>query len=84
MDRRAQNQIIHFLCYSKTIVKFKKTSGSAPEFLYFTVHYDGVNGDFHVYPTNWPNKVYMVAYGVDGLTDIVDTKQKWKCLFHLI
>lgn len=54
-------------------MKFKKTSGSAPVFLYFTVHYDGVNGDFLVYPTNWPNEVYMVAYEVDGLTDIVDS-----------
>ena len=37
------------------------------------MHYDGVNGDFLVYPTNWPNKVYIVAYEVDGLTDIVDS-----------
>ena len=61
----------NFLYYTKIIVKFKKTSGSPSVFLYFTVDYEGKNGDLNSYPDNFADDVYMVA-GVDGLVDTVD------------
>ena len=33
------------LYYSKTLIRFKKTSSSPPVFVYFTVHYDDKGGD---------------------------------------
>ena len=60
------------LYYSKTLIRFKKTSSSPPVFVYFTIHYDDKSGDLNTYPREFKNQVYMVAYGVEGLTDHVD------------
>ena len=60
------------LYYTKTLIKFKKTSSSPPIFVYFTVHFDDDGGDLNTYPKEFKNQVYMVAYGVVGLTDHVD------------
>ena len=38
------------LYYSKTLIKFKKTSSSPPIFVYFTVHFDDDGGDMNTYP----------------------------------
>ena len=60
------------LYYTKTLIKFKKTSSSPPVFVYFTVHFDDDGGDLNTYPKEFKNQVYIVAYGVVGLTDHVD------------
>ena len=60
------------LYYSKTLIKFKKTSSSPPLFVYFTVHFDDNGGDMNTYPKDFKNQVYIVAYGIEGLTDHVD------------
>ena len=60
------------LYYSKTLIKFKKTSSSPPIFVYFTVHFDDNGGDMNTYPKDFKNQVYIVAYGIEGLTDHVD------------
>ena len=62
------------LYYTKTLIKFKKTSGSPPVFVYFTVHYDDKGGDLNTYPAEFKDQVYMVAYGFEGLTDHVDSE----------
>ena len=60
------------LYYTKTLIKFKKTSSSPPIFVYFTVHFDDNGGDMNTYPKDFKNQVYIVAYGIVGLTDHVD------------
>ena len=60
------------LYYSKTLIKFKKTSSSLPIFVYYTVHFDGNGGDMNTYPKEFKNQVYLVAYGIEGLSDHVD------------
>ena len=60
------------LYYTKTLIKFKKTSSSAPIFVYFTVHFDDKGGDMNTYPREFKNQVYIVAYGIVGDTDHVD------------
>ena len=60
------------LYYSKTLIKFKKTSSTAPIFVYFTVHFDDNGGDMNTYPKDFKNQVYLVAYGIEGLSDHVD------------
>ena len=60
------------LYYSKTLIKFKKTSSTAPIFVYFTVHFDDNGGDMNTYPKEFKNQVYIVAYGIEGLSDHVD------------
>ena len=55
------------LYYTKTLIKFKKTSSTAPVFVYFTVHFDGNGGDMSTYPKDFKNQVYIVAYGIVGL-----------------
>ena len=60
------------LYYTKTLIKFKKTSSSAPIFVYFTVHFDDNGGDMNTYPREFKNQVYIVAYGIVGDTDHVD------------
>ena len=60
------------LYYTKTLIKFKKTSSSAPIFVYFTVHFDDNGGDMNTYPKEFKNQVYIVAYGIEGLSDYVD------------
>ena len=60
------------LYYTKTLIKFKKTTSTAPVFVYFTVHFDDNGGDMNTYPREFKNQVYIVAYGIVGLTDHVD------------
>ena len=62
------------LYYSKTLIKFKKTSSSPPFFVYFTVHFVDKGGDLNTYPKEFKNQIYLVAYGVEGLTDHVDSE----------
>ena len=62
------------LYYTKTLIKFKKTSSSPPVFIYFTVHYDNNGGDLNTYPAEFKNQIYILAYGVEGLTDHVDSE----------
>ena len=62
------------LYYSKTLIKFKKTSSSPPIFVYYTVHFDDNGGDMNTYPKEFKNQVYLVAYGIEGLSDHVDPK----------
>ena len=62
------------LYYSKTLIRFKKTSSSPPIFVYFTIHYDDKSGDLNTYPKEFKNQIYLVAYGVGGLTDHVDSE----------
>ena len=62
------------LYYSKTLIKFKKTSSSAPIFVYFTIHFDDKGGDMNTYPKDFKNQVYIVAYGIVGETDHVDSE----------
>ena len=56
------------------MIRFKKTSSSPPVFVYFTVHFDDKGGDLNTYPKEFKNQVYMVAYGVEGLTDHVGSQ----------
>ena len=60
------------LYYTKTLIKFKRTSSSAPVFVYYTVHFDDNGGDLNTYPKDYINQIYLVAYGVEGLVDNVD------------
>ena len=53
---------------------FKKTSSSAPVFVYYTVHYDDKGGDMNTYPKDFINQVYILAYGIIGDTDHVDSE----------
>ena len=62
------------LYYTKTLIKFKKTSSTAPIFVYFTVHFDDNSGDMNTYPKDFKNQVYIVAYGIVGETDHVDSE----------
>ena len=62
------------LYYTKTLIKFKKTSSTAPIFVYFTIHYDDNGGDMNTYPKDFKNQVYIVAYGIVGETDHVDSE----------
>ena len=62
------------LYYTKTLIKFKKTSSTAPIFVYFTVHFDDKGGDMNTYPKDFKNQVYVVAYGIVGETDHVDSE----------
>ena len=62
------------LYYTKTLIKFKKTTSSPPIFVYFTVHFDDDGGDLNTYPKEFKNQVYIVAYGIEGLTDHVDSE----------
>ena len=62
------------LYYTKTLIKFKKTSSSAPIFVYFTIHFDDKGGDMNTYPKDFKNQVYIIAYGIVGETDHVDSE----------
>ena len=62
------------LYYTKTLIKFKKTSSTAPIFVYFTVHFDDNGGDMNTYPKDFKNQVYIIAYGIVGETDHVDSE----------
>ena len=61
------------LYYTKTLIRFKKTSSSPPGFVYFNVHSDDKGGDLNTYAKEFRNQIYLVAYGVEGLTDRVDS-----------
>ena len=56
------------------MIRFEKTSSSPPVFVYFTVHYDDKGGDLNTYPKEFKNQIYLVAYGVEGLTEHVDSE----------
>ena len=62
------------LYYTKTLIKFKKTSSSPPVFVYYTVHFDDNGGDLNTYAKEFKDQIYIVAYGVEGLTDHVDSE----------
>ena len=62
----------NILYYTKTLIKFKKTSSSPPIFVYFTVHFDDNGGDMNTYPKEFKNQVYILAYGIEGLSDHVN------------
>ena len=62
----------NILYYTKTLIKFKKTSSSPPIFVYFTVHFDDNGGDMNTYPKECKNQVYILAYGIEGLSDHVN------------
>ena len=62
------------LYYTKTLIKFKKTTSSPPIFVYYTVHFDDDGGDMNTYPKEFKDQVYIVAYGIEGLTDHVDSE----------
>ena len=64
----------NILYYTKTLIKFKKTSSSPPIFVYFTVHFNDNGGDMNTYPKEFKNQVYILAYGIVGLTDHVDSE----------
>ena len=56
------------------MICFKKTSSSPPVFVDFTIHFDDKGGDLNTYPKEFKNQIYLVAYGVEGLTDHVDSE----------
>ena len=60
------------LYYTKSLLTFRKTSSSPLVFVYFTVHFDDNAGDLNTYPKEYKNQVYIVAYGIKGLSDHVD------------
>ena len=62
----------NILYYTKTLIKFKRPSSSPPIFVYFTAHFDDNGGDMNTYPKEFKKQVYIVAYGIGGLTDHVD------------
>ena len=51
------------LYYTKTLIKFKKTS--SPVFVYYTVHFDENGGDLNTYPKDFINQICLVAYGLE-------------------
>ena len=61
------------LYYTKTLIKFKKTS-SSDVWVYFTIHYDSQGGDMNTYPQNFENQLYLAAYGVLGDTNNVPSE----------
>ena len=62
------------LYYTKTLIKFKKTSHSPPVFVYFTVHFDDDGGGLNTYAKEFKDQIFIVAYGIEGLTDHVDSE----------
>ena len=54
------------------MIKFKKTSSSPPIFVYYAIHFDDNRRDMNTYPKEFKNQVYLVAYGIEGLSDHVD------------
>ena len=65
---------INTLYYTKTLIRFKKTSSSPPVFVYFAIHYDDKGRDLNTYPREFQNQIFLVAYGVEGLTEHVDSE----------
>ena len=62
------------LYYTRTLIKFNKTSSSGPVQIYFTIHYDDNGGDMNTYPKEFKNQLYILAYGIIGETDHVDSE----------
>ena len=56
----------YFMYYHKTIILFSKTSLSQPNCLYLTVHMDQKGTDLGVYPQNFVDSIFIVAYGILG------------------
>ena len=48
------------LYYTKTLIKFKKTSSSPPIFVYFLIHYDDKGGDLNTYPKEFKNQFILL------------------------
>ena len=42
-------------------------------FIYFTVHYEKQGSDLDKYPQVFKDNIYIACYGVDGITDHVDS-----------
>ena len=59
-----ENGVIY---YTKTLIRFKKTSTSTPNFIYITYHFDDNGGDMSTYPKEFANQVYILAYGSRGI-----------------
>ena len=59
--------------YTKTLIKFKKTSTSTPNFIYITYHFDDNGGDMSTYPKEFANQVYILAYGSRGIFNHLDS-----------
>ena len=62
------------LYYTRTLIKFKKTSSSGPVQIYFTIHYDDQGGDLNTYAKEFKNQVYILAYGAKGDMDHIDSE----------
>ena len=55
------------LYYSKTLIKFNKTSFSESlTQIYFTIHFDDKGGDLNTYANKFENQIYILAYGALG------------------
>ena len=65
-----ENGVIY---YTKTLIRFKKTSTSTPNFIYITYHFDDNGGDMSTYPKEFANQVYILAYGSRGLFNHLDS-----------
>ena len=59
--------------YSRTIVRFNRTSTSGPCQIYFTVHINDNGGDLNTYPEEFKNQMYILAYGITGDVDNIDS-----------
>ena len=59
--------------YTKTLIRFKKTSTSTPNFIYITYHFDDNGGDMSTYPKEFANQVYILAYGSRGIFNHLDS-----------
>ena len=58
-----------FLNYTKTLVQFKKIRGSSPVF----VNCENQGSELDKYPQIFRDNIFIVSYGVDGVTDHVDS-----------
>ena len=65
-----ENGVIY---YTKTLIRFKKTSTSTPNFIYITYHFEDNNGDMNTYPKEFANQVYILAYGAIGIFNHLDS-----------
>ena len=61
------------LYYTKTVVRFRKTSSTSPIFIFYTVHFDDDGGDMNTYPSHYKDQVYINAYGITGDSDHIDS-----------
>ena len=58
--------------YYKDFSSIQK-SGIAPVFVYFTVKCENQGSDLDKYPQIFKDNIYIVSYGLDGITDHVDS-----------